>query len=239
MIRFAGRSNTGCREINEDRAAALVLGDGHLFAVADGLGGHPAGEVASELAIRVLIERLSATGHPGREHLKQAVFDADREIITQQRIHPEWAGMGTTISACLVNASLEADIVNVGDSRTSVIGGSVWHTRDQSYVQDLVDSGNITAAEAMYHPLNNIVLQALGETGRELKPDLYSCNLAGMTLLQSTDGLHDSVSESRIRTIVEGCGDDPEECCRVLVETALASGSRDNITVILARLTPG
>ncbi len=236
MIRFGALTETGRRQNNEDRAVATRYGNVFLFGVADGLGGHPAGDVASEVATRVITGHLSTLENPGSRDLLDAVFAADQEIARQSMKNSAWSGMGTTLSACLVDAGCTGSIVNVGDSRTYVIDGGIWHTRDQSLVQTLVDRGEITAEMARRHPLNNIVLQALGNPGRRLAPDIYSCGLTGKFLLLSTDGLHDWLEEAKIARIVLESAAVPEACCKSLVKAALTAGSPDNITVVVVKI---
>jgi protein phosphatase len=139
----------------------------------------------------------------------------------------------TTLSAAIVDPSGECWIGTVGDSRTQIITpSSVWQTRDQSYVQGLVDAGLLSPAEAMRHPGKNILTQALGLAAR-VRVEINRQDIAGATLVISSDGLHDYVPASAIQEIV--LGNDPAEACRRLIEAAKDAASTDNITVIVVR----
>ncbi|WP_250987414.1 PP2C family protein-serine/threonine phosphatase [Methanoculleus oceani] len=231
--RYAAMSDTGGRERNEDAYFTGRVNGYHVFAVADGLGGHACGEVASRMAVEILEEtageELPATGpaevlERAFERINAAIFDYNRENSLNA---------GTTLSAVIVGESGRCWIGTVGDSRTHIVTpSSVWHTRDQSYVQGLVASGVISPAEAMLHPRKNVLTQALGLAAR-VQVDLDEQELAGGVLVISSDGLHDYVPESVIREIVTA--NDPDTACRRLIAAARDAASTDNTTVIVAR----
>lgn len=238
MLGYCGATDTGGRENNEDAYTALALGRFYLFAVADGLGGHMAGEVASTLAV----EELSMTVRKGlaeavslesmKKLLAKGFGKANEEILHQANAVPERYGMGTTLVAALLNEHGKGIIANVGDSRAYIMGEKIARiTRDHSYVQELVDSGVITQEEAAWHPQKNIVTRIIGMEGVE--PDFYEVSLGGNILLLCSDGLTDAMSDREIREIVFEHGD-MEGKCKNLVSAVLGRSARDNVTVVLA-----
>ncbi|WP_292520413.1 protein phosphatase 2C domain-containing protein [Methanoculleus sp.] len=232
-LRYAAISDTGGREQNEDAYWIGRANGYHIFAVADGLGGHARGEVASGMAIRALRETagesLSTMELPAV--LERAFQRANAAIYAYNQENA--LNAGTTLSVAIVDGSGRCWIGTVGDCRTHIITpSSVWHTRDQSYVQSLVESGAISPAEAMHHPGKNILTQALGLATR-VRVDVDVQEIAGAVLVISSDGLHDYVPESAIQAIV--LAGDPDEACRGLVDAAKDAASTDNITVIVTR----
>jgi protein phosphatase len=189
--------------------------------------------VASRTAIRILREELSSADDPAADLLGRGIQHAHAAISRMAAEDPGKRGMGTTLTAAIVTPDGTATIVNVGDSRASVIDGGITSTRDHSHVQQLVDAGVITTEEAWRHPMNTLITQALGDLGRDPRPDFYEFNIKGKYLLLSTDGLHDYVRPARIREVVLGHGNDVGRACAHLVNTALECGSADNISVIL------
>lgn len=233
VIRYAAMSDMGLREQNEDAYFTGQVNGYHVFAVADGLGGHERGEVASRMAIQAL-EAIAERCLPAMEPpavLERIFQHANTRIRTYNQENR--LNSGTTLSAAIVDDSGRCWIGTVGDSRTYIITPtSVWHTRDQTYVQGLVESGAISPAEAMLHPQKHVLTQALGLSAR-VQVDLDIAELAGGVLLISSDGLHDYVPENAIREIVlEG---EPVTACRRLIDAATDAASTDNITVIVAR----
>ncbi|MDD3070941.1 PP2C family protein-serine/threonine phosphatase [Methanoculleus horonobensis] len=232
-LRYAALTDTGKRKQNEDAYFAGRTNGYHLFAVADGLGGHACGEVASRMAVEILVEaagRELSESEPaemlGRafERINAAIFAYNGDNALNA---------GTTLSAAVVGESGRCWIGTVGDSRTHIVTPtSVWHTRDQTYVQGLVESGAISPAEAMLHPRKNVLTQALGLSAR-VRVDLDIAELAGGVLLVSSDGLHDYVPESAIQKIV--LENAPDTACRRLLDAARDAASTDNTTVIVAR----
>lgn len=232
-LRYAAMSDTGGRDHNEDAFFTGRVDGHHVFAVADGLGGHARGEVASRMAVEILAE-VAGEDLPKTEPprvLERAFERANAAIYAYNR--ENGLNAGTTLSAAIVAESGRCWIGTVGDSRTHIIApSSVWHTHDQSYVQGLVASGAITPAEAMGHPGKNILIQALGLASR-VQVDLDERDLAGGVLLLSSDGLHDYVPASTIQEIV--LAGDPEAACRRLIDASRDAASTDNTTVIVAR----
>ncbi len=232
-IRYAALSDQGRRGRNEDALFAGQIGEYHVFAVADGLGGHARGDVASACAVDVLGETVAGAGsHADPAELLRTAFErANTEIFAYNR--RERLNAGTTLSAALVDSQGRCRIASVGDSRVYVISGdAVWHTRDHSYVQELVDTGLIGPEEAMTHPGRNILTRALG-LHESVQVALYEKDVGGSVLLVSSDGLHDYVHESRIRAIVTV--HEPLEACRSLIEAAKEGASTDNMSVVVVR----
>jgi serine/threonine protein phosphatase PrpC len=245
MLSVCSVSDKGIRPVNED--ALLVsripssLGEFTLLSVADGLGGHPAGEVASQLAVRTLekivFEQLSLLPDSTAPNLcslmSSAFFETNRTISRLAESHPEWNGMATTLVAALISGDDICAIGNVGDSRAYRISDKIEQiTRDHSRVQELVDRGFLSVEEAEYHPQKNIVTRIIGRPGDV--PDIFHCTLGPCILLLCTDGLADGLPKSGILAVVS----DTEfpVLCRELV-LAAKSRSRDNITLIAAKWT--
>ncbi len=229
-----GTSDKGrIRPHNED--AFLVDQESGVFAVADGMGGHAAGEVASRLAVEAVRE-VFENAHPDVEVpalVISAVERANRRIAERIREHPEYAGMGTT----LVLARIEADrliLAHVGDSRGYRIrGGQIEQlTSDHSFVNELVRLGMLSKEQAARDPRRNVVTRALG-SGPSVVPDVIQQQLEpGDTLLLCSDGLNSMIADELILSTVEAHRDQLDQCCARLVEAANAAGGEDNVTVV-------
>jgi protein phosphatase len=142
--------------------------------------------------------------------------------------------MATTLVAALVNNEGKICVMNIGDSRAYLIGEKIRHTKDQSVVENLIDMGEITREEAMYHPLQTMILQALGDPESNIQPDFYEVSdIRDIVMLLSTDGLHDSVDKKTIGRIVRGHKGDLALVCDLLIAKALECGSEDNVTVVV------
>lgn len=224
----------GKRVYNEDSCIALPVGDGILLAVADGLGGHAAGEVASGIAIDTLRSVFtnkyrSGAGILGAEALMRLAFEEADRIITSEA-KDERAGMGTTLTAAFI---VDGSVVvgNTGDSRVYLLDGILRQvTKDHSVVQELVDKGMVEAESARFHPMKHIIRHSLGG---DFRVDIISDTLSPKaTLLLSTDGLHDYIGADRIEEILRdgGAGD----AAKALIDEALSS-SDDNITAVVVR----
>jgi PPM family protein phosphatase len=231
-LRYSARSDVGLlREINEDSGYAGP----RLLVIADGVGGHAAGEVASSVAVGVLasldedspggdlLDRLSTAVHTANTHLRDMVGG-----------DPDLAGMGTTVTAML-RAGSRFGLVHVGDSRGYLLrdGQLQQITRDHTFVQSLLDEGRITAEEADHHPQRNVITNALdGREDVELDLSIRETRVGDRYLLCS-DGLSGVVSEETIRdTLADEASTDL--AVERLVELALKGGGPDNITAIVA-----
>jgi protein phosphatase len=232
-----GASDTGrLRAGNEDRFYAGTT----LFAVADGLGGHAAGEVASALAIEAVAEldggSFSAPDHAQRV-LLEAFAAANQSVARAAASEPAWRGMGTTLTAVLVEGD-RAHLAHVGDSRAYLLGGADpvrQLTHDHTVVAKLVRSGRLRPELAAAHPDRGVLLQAIGLQRVllvEAPPPLPLA--AGDQVLLCTDGLTDVVDDDQIAELLGRSGN-PEATCRALIEAANAAGGSDNITVVLIR----
>jgi len=237
-MRWGSVTSTGLvRTNNED--ALCVNGAYGLFAVADGMGGHQAGEVASRLALSVLnqeFQRLVDEGGEAGQALLQAAKQANHEVFEESRRNDMYKGMGTTLSACAVRDQ-NLFLVHVGDSRVYLVrsGEMLQLTEDHSMVQELLNEGRIRAEDVPVHPYRNVLSRALG-TEPELQLDFRQVPAqAGDRLLLCTDGLTTQVSDEEIRVLIAGAVD-PEKGARELLQLALDQGGTDNITLILVVL---
>lgn len=230
VLRYAARSDRGLvRSNNEDS----VYAGARLLALADGMGGHAAGEVASQLMIAALAHLDD--DEPGGDllgKLGDAVREGNASIADQVEDEPELDGMGTTLTAILFAGS-KLGLAHIGDSRAYLLRDDqlTQITRDDTFVQSLVDEGRITAEQAHTHPQRSLIMRAL--TGTEVEPTLTVREArAGDRYLVCSDGLSDVVSDETIaNTMREGSHD---ECADRLIELALRSGGPDNITVVVA-----
>jgi protein phosphatase len=234
-MQYHGRSETGKRDNNEDAFLAEKVGDYWLFAVADGLGGHMAGEQASAMAVKILREEVAKGITDPKAQLEKIALLIHGEIQQQAENDRKYFGMATTLVAALVNNEGKAWIMNLGDSRAYLIDDKIRHTKDQSVIENLIDMGEIAREEAKNHPLGTMILQALGDPESSIRPDFYEADVRDSVLLLSTDGLHDSVDKETIGEIVRDHGEDLVLVCDLLIEKALECGSEDNLTVVVRR----
>lgn len=229
---FGSRTDIGClRDHNED---SLIVAP-PLFAVADGMGGHAAGEIASEIAVNVLAER--APEHPDGEALARAVVDANREVIRASHDGRGREGMGTTMTAAMLEGE-RLVIAQVGDSRAYLLhqGKLQQLTRDHSLMADMIEAGQLTPEEARTHPQRSVITRALGSDAH-LHPDIYEINVeTGDRLLICSDGLSGMIFDDQIENTLRRV-QDPQRCASQLVNEAIAAGGHDNVTVIVADVT--
>jgi serine/threonine protein phosphatase PrpC len=230
VLRYAARSDVGLvRSNNEDS----VYAGARLLALADGMGGHAAGEVASQLAIAALAHLDD--DEPGGDllgKLDAAVRAGNAAIAGQVELDPELEGMGTTLTAILF-AGNRIGLVHIGDSRGYMLrdGELTQITKDDTFVQTLVDEGRITREEAHSHPQRSLIMRAL--TGHEVEPTLIMREArAGDRYLLCSDGLSDPVSDETIRDALQI--PDVGEAAERLIELALRGGGPDNVTVVVA-----
>lgn len=242
----AGLTDVGCvRKHNEDNLLIdLELG---LFLVADGLGGHAAGEVASRIVVEKVEEFILQTAERDRtwpleydarlpydgNRLKAALVLSDQAILDDIRTNPERESMGSTVVACLVKDD-RVTMAHVGDSRAYLMNGSGLRqiTRDHSWVADQVANGILTAEEARKHPFRNVITQALGNGG-ELEVAVQEFQVKEMDrLLLCSDGLSGMVPDEEISTIIQS-SESLVIASERLVRRALENGGEDNVTVVL------
>jgi serine/threonine protein phosphatase PrpC len=230
VLRYAARSDRGLiRGNNQDS----VYAGPRLLAVADGMGGHAAGDVASKVVIAALVH-LDDDAPSGDllQAMREAVFEGSEHLREVIRESPQLEGMGTTLTAILFAGGRLA-LCHVGDSRAYLVrdGQLSQITHDDTFVQTLIDDGRITAEEANSHPQRSLLLRALN--GQDVEPDLSMREArAGDRYLLCSDGLSGVVSED---TLAEALKDpDPQTTADRLIELALRSGGPDNVTVIVA-----
>ncbi len=231
MIEFGHGTHVGLRrEHNEDTYHADAgLG---LWLVADGMGGHEHGEVASALARDTLIAEIAS----GRS-LAQAIQKADEIIIEHSQGRNETLPMGTTIAAVQIKEN-SFDVAWVGDSRVYLWNGDLKQiSQDHSYVQELIQQGAISPEQARTHPHRNVVTQALGVTEpQNLKVETVSGDFGpGMQLLLCSDGLTEEVDDRTISETLSRTDLSAQECVDHLLVAALDGGGSDNVTVVLLR----
>ncbi len=225
---YAARSDVGSvREHNEDSYLVKTP----LFVVADGMGGHEAGEVASNIAVTTMEAHAPKSTSP--EALAAAVIKANEAVLRGAQDGTGKPGMGTTLTAAFVFED-EATIAQVGDSRAYLLhdGQLQRITRDHSLVADLIEQGRLTEAEARFHPQRSVITRALG-SDPHMQPDLYTLHVEeGDRLLLCSDGLCSMISDEDIVEILLD-NPAPAHACDALVEEAIIAGGLDNVTVIV------
>lgn len=262
---FAG-TNVGLRDNNEDNFTVcpdlqsgswavptdhqqvLSLGNmGSLLLVADGMGGQNAGEVASAIAVQTVealfsLEALSSIclddDNQVRQYLLNGIEKADARIKAHAHDHAETSGMGSTLVMAWILKGV-AHVAWIGDSRAYAVmpsKGIARLTKDHSFVQGLVDKGQITEEEAMTHPNSNIITRSLGDMTQRARGDVVSYSLHnGEVILLCSDGLCGVCSDAVIGGIVEDYVADLQQCKEQLTNAALRAGGSDNITIALAQ----
>jgi len=232
MIEFGHLTHAGLRrELNED----TYYGDSDLglWLVADGMGGHEYGEVASALARETIVREIRQGAS-----LAQAIRTADEEIIRASRQRSDALPMGTTVVALRIVGN-RFEVAWVGDSRAYLWrdGNLAQLSHDHSYVQELITQGAITVDQARTHPHRNVVTQALGVTEpQNLNVETLAGDLRpGMQLLLCSDGLTEEVDDGNISQVLAHTECSAQECVDGLVAAALDGGGSDNITVVLVR----
>ena len=234
--RVAGMSDPGLkRDRNED---TLLLDETNgIVIVADGIGGRPAGHLASAEAARTVQEGLTSEGSSSGwgERMVEAVQRANRNIWEAAREEPEHTGMGTTVTALAMQGDSGLWVVgHVGDSRAYLLrdGGLKRITRDHTVVQELVESGALTLAAAEGHPLSHLINRAVG-TSDEVEPDVFDGSAqAGDIFLLCTDGLAGLMTDSELEDALEGLTSDGlEDATASLITEAHARGAPDNVTL--------
>jgi len=238
----ASLTNVGCVRTNNEDSHAILLGEdparGNLLVVADGMGGAAAGEVASRIAVSVVSEEYRgspADDVPARA-LEKALTDANRRIYERAVDTPELGGMGTTCTAVAV-VGTEASFAHVGDSRAYLVeDGQVRQlTRDHSLAAEYERQGGVGGAPAR---ARNVLTRCLG-VRPEVRVDVSDAPIPlapGCALLLCSDGLSNQVEDGEMAHFVSRHG--PEAACRRLVQLALERGAPDNVTVVVARVSP-
>lgn len=234
-VRYAAKTDIGkLREINED----TFLVEDKIFAVADGMGGHRAGEVASSMAIDILKKRAGEfeegdTPQRIQKMLKEALDEVNDAIVKRGETQGDYLGMGTTLTAFHISER-RIFLVHIGDSRAYLIRKEkiTQLTQDHTLVADMVGKGEISEEEARIHPLKNILVRALG-TDVKAEADLLSEEVQpGDRILLCSDGLSSMLRDEEILSIVNE-SESLENACQRLIDTANTNGGEDNITVVL------
>lgn len=230
-----GKTDKGLvRKENED--AFCIEKDLGLLAIADGMGGHASGEVASKMAIEILSDSLKKEGEPLPERLESGVKLANKMIYEASRSQSQLNGMGTTLTAVQLDGK-RLSIAHVGDSRAYLIRGGVIEqlTDDHTIVSEQVARGMITREEAARSDMRNILSKALG-IAPEVDVDMEELTVSeGDQLVLCSDGLSELISDDEILSEVQS-SKRPEIVCDELVNLAIQRGGEDNITVIVAYL---
>ncbi|MCG4578948.1 Stp1/IreP family PP2C-type Ser/Thr phosphatase [Clostridium cochlearium] len=223
------------RKINEDYVGYYIDETKEIYIVADGMGGHNAGEVASKLAVNSIIEYLKDI--EDKEDIEcqliKAIKKANEHIFNLSCEKKEYEGMGTTVTVAFLKKG-KMVVGNVGDSSCYIIDKDdkiIKVTKDHSLVQQLVDSGSITEEEALIHPNRNVITRALG-TSDLVIVDTFLLELKEIKkIILCTDGLTNDITPKEMYDII--ITNNNENACRILVETCKEKGGKDNISVIV------
>ena len=245
MVRLlhAARTDVGMiRSGNEDNFAVSDWGNRGLFIVADGMGGHAAGEVASEMAVQTIERELQDLKEPhgdeAEEKLADALRKANRTIHDRTIAEVDKQGMGTTASVLLI-WDTHYMIGQVGDSRVYLLrdGALSQLTKDHSYVQEQVDAGFLTPEQARYHPYSNVITRCVGASP-DVEPDIYRGDVKiGDLFLVASDGLTGMVDDRRLQILLMSRAE-PERKVHALISEANGRGGLDNITAIVVQVAP-
>jgi serine/threonine protein phosphatase PrpC len=223
------------RKTNEDSVGYFEGNGIDIYIVADGMGGHNAGEVASDLATKIIIEYIK-NNHQDldmKEVLSEGIKSANKKIYNIASESDDLKGMGTTVTICFKKQN-KMLVANVGDSSCFIIDNNkklLKITRDHSLVQQLLDNGTITEEKARNHPNKNIITRALG-TNELVEVDLFDVDLTNVIkCILCTDGLTNDVTYSEMYDII--MENENASSCKILVDLCKSKGGRDNISVII------
>ena len=238
-ITCAARTDVGLiRSGNEDNY--LMVPERGVFIVADGMGGHAAGEVASEMAVRIVAQDLGSfrglSPDDAAARMIQSIRDANAAIYERTLSEHDKRGMGTTATVLVLHANRYL-VGQVGDSRGYLLRDGVFHqlTKDHSYVQEQVDAGYLTPEQARSHPYANVITRCVGASG-DVTPDLFSGVVrAGDVFLLASDGLTGMLEDDVLAAILRSEGT-PEKWVDRLVAEANRRGGLDNITALIVRV---
>ena len=244
MIRSYAMTDIGrTRVVNQDYVFSCQEPVGNLpnlFIVADGMGGHQAGDFASSYSVKKFIESVSLSLQKNPHKIFQdAIRYANKELIEKSRSNPELNGMGTTMVA-LCSLGDKAYVANVGDSRLYLLEEEqlTQITVDHSLVQEMIRFGELTKETARIHPDKNIITRAVG-AGKDIKADFFEFTLSDKSvLLMCSDGLSNMVDDQGIASLMKSA-ETPEKIGKKLIDTANKNGGKDNIAVIVINLNTG
>jgi PPM family protein phosphatase len=220
------------RKVNEDYIDYYTDETKRIYVIADGMGGHNAGEIASKLAVENTISYINSLDklEDLEDSIKKAVWDSNNKIYELSKSKADLNGMGTTLTACLIKGN-DMVVAHVGDSRCYIIKDKAISqvTKDHSLVQQLLDEGSITESEADNHPNRNIITRALG-TNSTVDVDVIKMEINGIEkIILCTDGLSNLVNEQELYDFVMN----NDDCCAELIELSKSRGTKDNISVIV------
>jgi protein phosphatase len=238
---YAARTDVGMiRSGNEDNFAVDANGSRGIFIVADGMGGHAAGEVASEMAVQIVQRELAPVVDLRNDDVARLVSNtlrkANRAIHDRTLTEVDKQGMGTTASVLLISGNRYL-IGQVGDSRIYLMrdGTLAQITKDHSYVQEQVDAGFLTPEQARYHPYSNVITRCVGAS-QDVEPDNYRGEVRnGDIFLVASDGLTGMVDDRRLGQLL-GSRAEPERKVQALISEANGRGGLDNITAIIVQV---
>lgn len=230
------------RAVNQDYVFSCLEPIGNLpnlFIVADGMGGHQAGDFASSYSVKKFLESvsLSLQKHP-HKIFEDAIRYANRELIEKSKANPELKGMGTTLVALTIIGE-KAYAANVGDSRLYLLTDELTQiTTDHSLVQEMIRIGELTKESARNHPDKNIITRAVG-AGKEIHADFFEFQFTGnAVLLMCSDGLSNMVDDGNLAVLLRSA-ETPEKIGKKLIEAANKNGGKDNIAVIVINSDSG
>lgn len=230
------------RTVNQDYVFSCLEPIGNLqnlFIVADGMGGHQAGDFASSYSVKKFLESVSLSLQKNPHKIfDDAIRYANRELIEKSRENPDLRGMGTTLVALTIDKNT-AYVANVGDSRLYLMENKLLQiTVDHSLVQEMIRIGELTKENARIHPDKNIITRAVG-AGKDIRADFFEFRLKeDSMLLMCSDGLSNMVEDQQIADILRS-GQSTEKLSKKLVDTANKNGGKDNIAVIVVKANAG
>lgn len=230
------------RLVNQDYVFSCLEPVGNLpnlFIVADGMGGHQAGDFASSYSVKKILESISLSLQKNPHKIfADAIRYANRELIEKAKANPELKGMGTTV-VLLTIIGEKAYVANVGDSRLYLMEDTLTQiTVDHSLVQEMIRIGELTKESARLHPDKNIITRAVG-AGRDINADYFEFTLTEKSiLLMCSDGLSNMVEDEQLAILLKSAKK-PEKIGKKLIETANKNGGKDNIAVIVINVDSG
>ena len=230
------------RQVNQDYVFSCLEPIGNLqnlFIVADGMGGHQAGDFASSYSVKKVLESVSLSLQKNPHKIfEDAIRYANRELIEKSRANPELKGMGTTMVLLTILGD-RAYVANVGDSRLYIMEDVLTQiTVDHSLVQEMINIGELTKESARLHPDKNIITRAVG-AGKDIRADFFTFTITkNSILLMCSDGLSNMVADEQLAVLLKSAKT-PEKIGKKLVETANKNGGKDNIAVIVINSDSG
>lgn len=241
MLKASAETNVGkARSVNQDTIFVSIEPVGplpNLFIVADGMGGHNGGDIASQTAIAHFCDYIQSSGQKLAsgilDIMTSAALVANAKVLCQAKSTPELSGMGTTLTACTIHDG-KCNIIHIGDSRAYIITSEdiTQLTQDHSYVNEMVKAGQITEDEAREHPKRNVLTRVLG-VNPDMSADGHIVDVApGSVILLCSDGLYNMVPEDEIKSLIN----ESKEPAEALIAAANEGGGLDNISAVIVRV---